>query len=540
MKRYSTMLIALVLVTGAMAQTPADTINRMVLVESTYNPIIAGAVKHSFIPEEVKPNVKKETVSYADDTLPLMRFSRTPKKADGVNTQEEKHLPGYAHFGMGNYMNLNGLAAYNLQLNDNNNIAFDAHLEGWDGKLNTDEGAWKSHLYDMGIGTDYHLLMGKGKLDAHIDATHYKYNYLTTPDFAGHTALQTSNRLNGSLAVQGNIKEHLYYHIKAAYTHYARNSYLSLKAKDNEKHLHAEMSLGLDMYEKGMASLLVQTDWIGYAGIHNHNGFVAVGLTPQWEYKYADFLFNTGLNLDINTRHKPWIQASPQCKISYLPDHMFSASLTLDGGRQLNTYTQLYELSPYWLSAVPVQPSYTWLHSRLSAGLRIIDGLHLQLYGGYRITDNALFETVTDTLGTLYTGIATHNASEAYAGGDIEYVYKDLLSVSASGTYHYWMLKDHPALLARAPKVDAQADARVRIIKGLYAHTSLRMRFFCPIAEQETEKAIINWSLGARYTLNRHISFFLDGHNLLNRRHHYYTGYPTQGISVMAGAAVKF
>ena len=56
MKRYSTMLIALVLVAGAMAQTPADTINRMVLVESTYNPIIAGAVKHSFIPEEVKPN----------------------------------------------------------------------------------------------------------------------------------------------------------------------------------------------------------------------------------------------------------------------------------------------------------------------------------------------------------------------------------------------------------------------------------------------------------------------------------------------------
>ena len=63
MKRYTTSLIALALVAGAIAQTPADTINRMVLVESTYNPIIAGAVKHSFIPEEVKPNVKKEAVS---------------------------------------------------------------------------------------------------------------------------------------------------------------------------------------------------------------------------------------------------------------------------------------------------------------------------------------------------------------------------------------------------------------------------------------------------------------------------------------------
>jgi len=540
MKRYTTSLIALALVAGAIAQTPADTINRMVLVESTYNPIIAGAVKHSFIPEEVKPNVKKEAVSYADDTLPLTRFSRTAKKAEGVSTQEDKHLPGYAHLGIGNYTNLNGLAAYNLQFNDNNNIAFDAHLEGWNGKLKSNGEPWHSHLYDMGIGADYRLLMGKGELNAHIDATRYQYNYLTTSDYAGQTDLQASNRLNGALTLRGNIKEHLYYHVKAAYTHFGRNSHLTSKVRDVEGHLHAEMSVGLDMYEKGIASLLVHTDWINYAGIHHSNGFLAVGLTPQWEYKHADFLFNAGLNLDVNTHHKPWVQASPKCKISYLPDNIFSASLTLDGGRQLNTYTQLYELSPYWISTVPVRPSYTWLHSRLSAGLRIIEGLHLQLFGGYRITDNALFETVTDTLGTIYTGITTHNASEAYIGGDIEYAYKDLLSISASGTYHYWMLKDHIALLARAPKVDAQADARVRILNGLYAHTALRMRFFCPIAGQDTEKAIINWSLGARYALNRHITFFLDGHNLLNRHHSYYTGYPSQGISFMAGATFKF
>ena len=29
-------------------------------------------------------------------------------------------------------------------------------------------------------------------------------------------------------------------------------------------------------------------------------------------------------------------------------------------------------------------------------------------------------------------------------------------------------------------------------------------------------------------------------HNLLNRRYSYYAGYPAQGISVLAGARVKF
>ena len=65
-------------------------------------------------------------------------------------------------------------------------------------------------------------------------------------------------------------------------------------------------------------------------------------------------------------------------------------------------------------------------------------------------------------------------------------------------------------------------------------------RVFTPVEGYTTEKAIINISLGARYAINEHLSAFLDGHNLLNRHHQYYAGYPSQGISVMAGAAFKF
>ena len=60
MKRYISFLPMLFVVVIGMAQTPNDTINRMVLVESTYNPIIVGAVKRNFIPEEVKPSMNKE------------------------------------------------------------------------------------------------------------------------------------------------------------------------------------------------------------------------------------------------------------------------------------------------------------------------------------------------------------------------------------------------------------------------------------------------------------------------------------------------
>ena len=52
-KRYITLLTVVFTAMASMAQVINDTINRMVLVESTYNPIIAGAVKRNFIPEEV-------------------------------------------------------------------------------------------------------------------------------------------------------------------------------------------------------------------------------------------------------------------------------------------------------------------------------------------------------------------------------------------------------------------------------------------------------------------------------------------------------
>jgi outer membrane receptor protein involved in Fe transport len=102
------------------------------------------------------------------------------------------------------------------------------------------------------------------------------------------------------------------------------------------------------------------------------------------------------------------------------------------------------------------------------------------------------------------------------------------------------MLKGNQALLARAPMLDANFKGRVRIIEGLYAHTDMRFTIFTPVEGYTPEKAIINISLGARYAINERLSAFLDGHNLLNRHHQYFAGYPSQGISVMAGAAFKF
>lgn len=539
MKRYITLLSVTLATIAGMAQTTNDTINRMVLVESTYNPIIAGAVKRSFIPEEVKPTMNKEEIVYADKNVDLTNFDRKAKPAKAVEVAPDKGTPGYAHVGYGNYNNFSTLAAYKLQFGKNGDLAINAHADGWNGNLKLDDNTkWRSHLYDMGLHADYSILLGKAAVNAGTHGAYYNYNYRNT----AHEATQQASSLGAYADIKGAAYEHYYYHAAASYTRFGRTTYFGEDTPHSENHIHAEASLSRDLYDWGMASLLVRSDVLSYQGISDYHNYYSLEITPRWEYRWGDFLFASGLNMDFlggkHTAHP--MQLSPECSISYTPESRFSALLTLDGGRDIHTFGSLYERSPYWASVQQLNPTYTFLNAHLDAGVRIIDGLHLHMGGGYKIVSDALFETALDSVGTTYTGITGHNAQVATVDGAISYTYKDLVTLSAKGAYHHWMIQGEQALLARTPQCEADVDTRVRIIPNLYAYTNLKMVIFTDSEVMPRERAIIDWSLGANYTLNKRFTFFLDAHNLLNHRHQYYTGYPSQGFNVLAGAIIKF
>jgi hypothetical protein len=176
----------------------------------------------------------------------------------------------------------------------------------------------------------------------------------------------------------------------------------------------------------------------------------------------------------------------------------------------------------------------------MGANLRLFEGLSIHLGGGYKVVTDALFSVAADTLGFVYSGVANHNARILYAEGDVRYLYKEILQLSADARYNHWMVKGQQSVLGRAPQLDVNLLARIRIIKGLYLNSDCRYVTFTEVEDAPRELSIINWSLGAHYAMDRQWSFFLDGHNLLNRRYQHYAGYPSQGFNVMAGATVKF
>lgn len=543
MKRYITILSVLLATIASFAQVANDSINRMVLVESTYNPIIAGAVKRNFTPEEVKPSMNKEAAVYADESMPLTQFKREAHPTQTMAVTPEKGMPGYAHFGMGNYTNIDGMAAYKFRFKESNELALKGHINGWNGNyLLPDYTKWHSYLYDMALAADYRVSLGQASLSAGINAAHYRYNYLTDSIADGATDAQKSNHLSAYIGIKGSAWEHYYYQANANYTYFDRSVYFAHKVPHSENHIHVDGSLSRDLYDWGMATVELRSDVLTYSGLSDYTNYFSLGITPRWNYRLADFRFVSGFNLDFlggNNMSRP-VQMSPEFGINYIPSKLFSAELTLDGGRDIHTFSSLYALSPYWASEQQLRPSYTFMNAHLSGHLRIIEGLHLNVGGGYKIVSDALFETAIDTLGTTYTGYTNHAAQVATADASISYTHKDLVSVSAEGAYYYWMLKDNNYLLARAPQIDANVEARVRIIPNLYTYTDLQLVVFNKTEEAPRERAIINWSLGANYALNKHFTFFLDAHNLLNRRHSYYAGYPSQGFNILAGAMFKF
>ena len=145
-----------------------------------------------------------------------------------------------------------------------------------------------------------------------------------------------------------------------------------------------------------------------------------------------------------------------------------------------------------------------------------------------------------DSLGVLYTGIINHNAQVVTLDAAVSYNHKGLMNISVKSAYQHWILKGNQALLARAPQLKVDIDARARIIPKLYAHTTLQFVSFTDTKVVARERAIVDWGIGAHYAMNKQFTFFLDTHNLLNQRYSYYMGYPAQGFSVLAGVIFKF
>lgn len=537
MKKY--ILIFLLTATGAHIAAQNDTINRMVLVESTYKPVVGNADKRNFLPEEVKPTMKKEEVIYLNDIAAVKPAGRHPIETPSYTIRQEEWMPGYVHFGYGNYNNLNGLASYRKQLGFNNTIGINAFLEGWTGNIRqTDNSKWRSTMHELGINADYAHSWDETSMEIAIGAERNIYNY--RPQATDVSARQTSAHLWVRTQLKGTYDDLLSYHFVASLGRFGQDYWQGTKARNAENAIHLTASISANLEEWGKASLLIANSNLVYGGISNYKNYTSVQLTPKWEYQYGLWSFTTGLNLDFQNIKGAVVQASPECKISYVPTERFMIDFIIDGGRHLTSFVSLYALSPYWNTTKQLRSSYEYINAEVRGNVCLTDGMHLAVHGGYRYTGNDLLETPLSSEDIIYTGITNCNVNRAFVGANTTYTFADIFKVRGSADFFHCSSRSTSVASARTPQWDLCLDTQVRVLKNLRAQAGYRYIRFTDIMGDAVYAPISDLNIGAVYVLDKRWSFSINAHNLLNQRFEQYYGYASQGFNVIAGAAYKF
>lgn len=539
MKKIIPLLLLALTYANTWAQN--DTISRMVLVESTYKPIVGKAEKRHFVPDEMTPSMEKEPVVYLHEVSTLNNLSRNPLPPKSYTLDKATPLPGLVQLGFGNYNSIKALAYYRHQFNPQQALSTNAFLDGWSGKIKQlDDTRWHSSMHKYGVHLNYWHQLGEAKLHIHTGAESYRYNYRNMPTMTADTLRQTANLLFADANLCGTYGNKLTYHLQAAYTHFGRSALSGMLLRNAENTFKTSASATYSLEQWGSASVSATNHILSYSGISNYKNYISFTLTPQWHYQHHHWQLNAGLNLDFQNIKGTRIQASPNLQISYVPENHFAIDFIADGGRDMATFSKLFRLSPYWNSLSQLRSSYDYLNIRLVSNYTPIEGLHLHLKGGYRITADALLETPMDSAGIVYTGIANRDVHRIYASAKADYSYKQIFTISGMVTYSKWTNDTSNLPPARVPQLELEWLGSLRIIEGLTANAGFHYVKFTTLTGDMAYPQIANLHIGIDYLFNRKLSLFINGNNLLNKCYEPSLGYASQGFSILGGAIFKF
>lgn len=162
-------LVALPSLAQVQPQSKDTTMNRTVVVEQEYNPIILDASKVNVLPKVEEPVVNKKEVEYAISSTPASNIPVGTMQAYTGKEVQPTSKPGYVRAGYGNYGNLDLLGNYLFHLSSRDKLNVNFSMDGMNGTLDMPYGdarKWDAHYYRTRAAIDY--LHQFGKIDLSV------------------------------------------------------------------------------------------------------------------------------------------------------------------------------------------------------------------------------------------------------------------------------------------------------------------------------------------------------------------------------------
>ena len=539
MKPIYLSLAALFLPMGLAAQTqqPDTALTRTVVVEQEYAPLIQDAAKVNVLPRVEEPEVTPKHVEYDTAPAAAMQIPADTLPSFAAREALPQGTPGYVRLGYGNLGNLDAYADYLFRLSGRDRLGVTVGVQGMDGKLDAggDYGKWDAYDYRTRAALDYTHRFDR--LDLNV---------------AGRFGLRNFNRLwqlglGKQRFTSGDV------HVGVASTDEALP--VQFRAKTNL--LLYQRGADDDMLDAKEVAVRTEAEAWGSLGggqtvgvalrmdnlVYRHNlyeDYTALSLTPYYAYEAGGWKLRAGVNMDPAFGYGKKFRVSPDVQAQYA----FPARVVLyaqaKGGRLLNDFRRLETLNPYASPAGQLAPTYERLNAAVGIRVGTLSGFGLHVYGGYQnLEDDTYFGMASPGEGHDALLLATWDTENAYAGAELGYSYRDIVTFSARGTYRHWSATDDGDLagvLAFKPSFEGDFKVEVHPISPLRVHVGYRH------AEREGDHIdpVSNLYAGATYDLFSGLGVYLRLDNLLDKDYRYDWYYPTQGINFLGGVTFRF
>lgn len=541
-------LIALPLGAQAQKQAKDSTMNRTVVVEQEYNPDIMDASKVNVLPKVEPPTVSKKEVEYDATLVPAGEIPATVMQAYTGKETQQKALPGYVRLGYGNYGNLDARANYLFTLPNSDRLNLTLHTNGMDGKLDLPDngGDWDSYYYRTHAGMDY--VHSFRKIDLNVAGNFDLSNFNFLPYSVNSKQKFTSGDVH--LGVQSTSDELPFqFRAETNLLFYERQHELSF-SDTQEGIVRTKAEATGSISDEQFIGLALAMDNVFYKN-NRFEDYTAVKLNPYYLYENEDWKVRLGASVDLAFGFGKQFRVSPDVTAQYTFSDSYVLYAQAKGGKMQNDFRRLETVSPYGQVAGQPDATYEQLNAALGFKASPVSGLWFNIYGGYQNLKNDLLQSsvtfVTEDASVLsvINGYAlqllTRNTDNLYAGAEVSYAYKDILSFSASGIYRDWKISDDEAdwLLGFKPAFEANFRADIRPIPSVTVNIGYQNISRKKVEGEKTDP-VSNLYLGGSYEIFKGISVYARVNNILNKDYQYYWGYPTEGINFAGGVSFQF
>lgn len=532
-------------------QAKDTTVNRTVVVEQEYNPDIVDASKVNVLPKVEEPTVPKKEVEYATTWAPASTIPTSPMQAYTGKEVQANSLPGYARLGYGNYGNLDLLANYRFNLSAKDKLNLNFKMEGMNGELDVpgdNNIQWDARYYRTRANLDY--LHQFSKVDLNV---------------AGNFGVSNFNYLPGELVskqkfTSGDIHFGVKSTDEALPLQFRAETNLMLYQRQHDFFANESIQEGLVRTQADVFGAIDETQHVGVAlNMDNFfyknspfSNYTSLELNPYYELNDDSWKVRLGAHVDLSLGYGKGFRVAPDVTAQYIFSDSYVLYAQATGGKKLNDFRRLEQLSPYGTLMNQVEDTYEQLNAALGFKTSPTPGLWFNLYAGYQSLRNDLFQTLPllnaeeqpnltrmDLPPLPYITFGQSHTSNVHVGAQASYDYKNLVALSATAIYRSWDADLNTALLFK-PAFEFTVNADFRPLPALLLNVGYQHISREKVADEAKIAAVGNLYLGASYNVFKNVSIYVRANNLLNKDYQYFWGYPTEGINFLGGLSFQF